>query len=308
MSENKSRTRRYLDGKAIERLPGPAFDAIGKAVLTAVDKAVEYRWDRALRAAAEAEGDTVDERVSSVLKSYRRELTTVGAATGAVAAAPGLGTAAVASALIADMGWFAMRATSLIMTVGAIHGHTESTVEERRAWVLAVLAFGDDAASQFTTLVREIDSSLATGEQLTARAAGVLGSDAATLDALRRINSSLASLVLKKYGTRRSMLAVGKLLPFGIGAVVGGGANYAFVRVVGKQADRFFRDARLLPSLPLEAGDGSGADRPRWLRSVPDPDPIPPPPGPADRRHPNPQARLTAVDRGNAIPTEGREK
>ncbi len=307
MSRNKSRTKRHLEKRAIEHLPGPALNAIGKAVLVVVDKAVEDRWERALRAAANAEGDTVDERVSSVLKSFRRELTTVGAATGAVAAAPALGTTAAASALIADLGWFGMRATDLIMTVGALHGHTEPTAEERRAWVLAVLAFGEEAASQFTTLVREIDASLATGEQVTARAAGMVGGDAATLDALRRINSSLASQVLKKYGTRRSILAVGKLLPFGIGAVVGGGANYAFVRVVGRQADRFFRSTLLLPSAPHAAGDG-GSSRPRWLRSVPDPEPTPPPPGPESVRDPSPDARLTAIDRRNAIPTEGREK
>jgi hypothetical protein len=307
VSPNKSRTGRYLERKAIGRFPGPALDAIGKAVLKAVDKSAEDRWDRALQAAARAEGDTVDERVSSVLKSFRRELTTVGAATGAVAAAPALGTTAAASALIADLAWFGMRAADLIMTVGAIRGHTESTVEERRAWVLAVLAFGEEAATQFTNLVREIDASLATGEQVTARAAGMVGGDAATLDALRRINSSLASQVLKKYGTRRSVLAVGKLLPFGIGAVVGGGANYAFVRVVGRQADRFFRSALLLPSAPYTAG-GGGSSRPRWLRSVPDPEPTPPPPDAESIRNPNPDARLTAIDRRNAIPTEGREK
>ncbi len=276
-------------------------------MLKAVDKSAEDRWDRALQAAARVEGETVDERVSSVLKSFRRELTTVGAATGAVAAAPALGTTAAASALIADLAWFGMRAADLIMTVGAIHGHTESTVEERRAWVLAVLAFGEEAATQFTILVREMDASLATGEHVTARAAGMVGGDAATLDALRRLNSSLASQVLKKYGTRRSVLAVGKLLPFGIGAVVGGGANYAFVRVVGRQADQFFRSALLLPSALHTAGDG-GSSRPRWLRSVPDPEPTPPPPGSDSIRNPNPNVRLTAIDRRNAIPTEGREK
>lgn len=291
----------------LEHPPGPALDAIGGVVLMAVDKAVEDRWDRAVRAATRAKGDTVDERVSSVLRSYRRELTTVGAATGAVAAAPVIGSAAAASALMADLAWFGMRATDLIMTVGAIHGHVESTAEERRAWVLSVLAFGEDAANQFTTLVREIDASLATSEQVTARAAGVLGGDAATIDALRRINSSLASQVLKKYGTRRSILAVGKLLPFGVGAVVGGGANYAFVRVVGKQADVFFRTAGLLPSSPrADRGDDGDSPRPRWLRSVPGPEPSLPP-GPDSVRHPNPEARLSSTDRRNAIPIEGRE-
>lgn len=236
-----SRTKRYLQRKAIERIPTPVLNVIGKGVLQAVDKAVDDRWDRALRVAAEAEGDTVDERVKAITKRVRRELSVMGAATGAVAAAPGLGTGAAASALAADLGWVAMRATDLIMTIGAAYGHTDSSVEERRAWVLSVLAFGEEAADRFSALLAEIDAEmLVGGERVSARLAGLAGGDAATLDALRRINTNLAGRVVAKYGSRRSLLAVGKLLPFGVGAVVGGSANYFLTRVVAKQARGFF--------------------------------------------------------------------
>ncbi len=231
---------------------------LGKAVLKGIDKAVEDRWGRALERAAEAEGTTVDDRVGDVLQSFRRELTAVGAATGAVAAAPGFGTATAAGALAADLGWFAMRATDMIMTIGALHGHTESSVEERRAWVLAVMAFGEQAAREFTTLMAQLDPKTGSGTSVgqvvdkagdaaSARGATMFGGDMAALEALRRINTNLAAEVVKKYGTRRSALAAGKLLPFGIGAVVGGSANWAFVRAVGKQSARFFRD---VPSVP----------------------------------------------------------
>lgn len=301
-----SRSKKYLQRKAIERMPSPVLDAVGKAVLAAVDKAVEDRWDRARRLAAEAEGDSVEERVRSIHRSFKKELSAVGAASGALAAAPVLGTTAAASALVADLGWFAMRATDLVMAIGAAHGHTESTVDERRAWVLSVLAFGEDAAKEFRALVDTVDDgSFTGGERISARLASLAGSDAATLDALRRINTSLASTVVTKYGSRRSILAVGKLLPFGIGAVVGGSANYALIRSVGVQSRRFFEGYQgLLPSgsvptasaeLPPPGTASNGSEQP-------------PPPGPGSRRLPNPLARLSKSERRNAIPTRAAEK
>ena len=317
-----SRTKKYLQKKAIERVPAPAMNAVGKAVLLAVDKAVEDRWERALGVAADAEGDTVEEKVRSISKVFRRELSAMGAASGAVAAAPGLGTTAAASALVADLGWFAMRSTDLVMAIGAVHGHTNSSVEERRAWVLSILAFGEDAANQFSSLLSEIDTgALVGGERISARLAGLAGGDAATLDALRRINTSLATKVVTKYGSRRSVLAVGKLLPFGVGAVVGGTANYGLIRVVGSQANRFFSDYRHLLPPPPEPGqaplqDPTATSHPELgdgittgERVIPSftgdtPDGGPPPPAPGSRRLPNPVTKLSKTDRRNSIPTD----
>ncbi len=298
------------------------MDMVGKAVLKAVDKAVEERWDRALKLAAAAEGDTAEDRIKSVSKQFRRELTALGAASGAVAAAPGLGTATAASALIADLGWFAMRSTDLVMAIGAVQGHTNSTAEERRAWVLAVLAFGEDAATQFETLVRDLDAKSAVGgEKVSARLASLAGTDVATLDALRRINATLASQVIAKYGSRRSVLAVGKLLPFGIGAVVGGSANYALTRAVGGQAAKFFTNYdRLLPA-PASASDAIDSGSDRSARATPpfpdqsqmirtdqvDAGSKPPPPIPGSQRLPNPSAHLTDSDKQRSIPTDGRK-
>jgi hypothetical protein len=294
-----SRTRRYIQRKALVRLPAPALDLVGKAVLQAVDKAVEDRWPRALIAASGAEGATVDERVRSITGRFRRELSGVGAATGAVAAAPGLGTGAAASALIADLGWFAMRSTDLIMTIGAAHGYTRSTVEERRAWVLAVLAFGEEAADRFAELVDGIDpKAVVQGEHVGARLAGLAGGDAATLDALRRVNANLAAKVVAKYGSRRTLLALGKLLPFGVGAAVGGTTNYLLVRVVASQAGKFFEGYRRLRPPPPTGPPLPGPPPPAPAERTP------PPPGPSSRRLPNPRARLTRRQRREAIPTE----
>lgn len=266
-----SRTKRYLQRRAVERMPSPVLDLVGKAVLKAVDRAVDERWDRARQMAAEAEGVTVEQRTRSIAKRFRRELAAAGAASGAVAAAPGIGTGAAAGALVADLGWFAMRATDLIMAYGAAQGHLDSTPEERRAWVLSILAFGERAADEFAELLTEVDSGVTIagvtigGERVSARLAGLAGSDAATLDALRRVNTSLASTVVSRYGSRRTVLAVGKLLPFGVGAVVGGTANYTLIRVIGSQARKFFASYDRLRPPPPRPGQRALAGPPPAL-------------------------------------------
>lgn len=252
--------KEYLQRKATEKvaqkLPAPVLDALGKAMLKGIDKAVTTRWERALDKAAKAEGATVEARSKWVIRSFVRELTSLGAATGATAAAPGLGTASAASVMVADMGWFALRTTDLIMTIGAVHGRTDASPEERRAWVLAILAFGENAAKEFAELATELGIASAGAratagrERMGALVAGAAGGDVATIDALRKLNASLAVRVTERWGTRAGAESVGKLLPFGIGAVVGGSANWALTRAVGHQARRFFSQYHLLVMPP----------------------------------------------------------
>lgn len=216
-----------------DMIPQPVLDALGKAMVEGVDKAVTLRWQRALDRAAKTQG-TRDQRLAELYNSFQKELTSAGAATGAAAATPGLGTAAAASWLTADVAWLALRSTDLIMTIAAIHGHTNATPEQRRAWVLSILAFGDEAATEFTALV----------DKMNMNPTGVQGMRM-PLEVIERVNGSLGTHVLTKYGTRRGIATVGRLLPFGIGAVIGGGANFTMVRNLAKHADEFFRNAPL---------------------------------------------------------------
>lgn len=241
----------YVQRKALERAPAPVLEAAGKAIVKAVDRAVEARWDQALARAEAAEGETLDERLRSVSKAFSLELTTLGAATGAAAAAPGLGTAGAVSMLVAEVSWFGLRATDQIMTVGALYGRVDSTAEERRAWVLSVLAFGEQAAEEFANLLGEVDRSVTVRSgKVGAVLAGIMQGDAATVDTLRRINSALAARVVAKYSSRKGIAALGKLLPFGIGAVIGGSANWVLSRALTAQSRRFFDGYHLLVTPP----------------------------------------------------------
>jgi hypothetical protein len=213
------------------------LEQAGKVVLGAVDKAVELRWDQAMQVAASTQG-SADERIRQIKRAFAREMSAVGAAAGATAALPGAGAVALVGTTVVELGWFTARSADLILSVAAVHGQTESTVEQRRAWILSVLAFGDGASAGFTKLAGEMGKGL--GKRTTA---------AIPNEALKAINKALGRTIVTKYGTKRGVIALGRALPFGIGAVIGGTTNYAFARTIARQADEFFR---LLPP-PLMA-------------------------------------------------------
>ena len=219
-----------------DRLPARlGVESLGSVLLEAVDRAASTRWRVAVRRAASAPGTTVDEKVAAVTRTFARELAVAGAATGGAAAVPGVGTATAMAATAADLGWFTLRIADLVLTIAALHGHQRASVEERRAWILSVLAFGEGSAAGFARMAGEMGQDL--GRKALSRIpAGVL----------RAINRKLGRSVLTRFGARRGVITLGRVLPFGIGAAVGGSANYMSVQAIGRHADSFFR------SLPYE--------------------------------------------------------
>jgi hypothetical protein len=211
----------------------------GELVLVAVDKAVEARWEVARRNAAATTGTTA-ERVAQLRRRFARELATVGAATGGVAALPAAGTATALATGVAEIGWFTTRSADLILAIAAVHGHTEPSVEERRLWLLSVLAFGDEAATMVTRLAGEMGKGL--GKTTTERI---------SKETLKSINRALGRTIVTKYGRKRGVIALGTALPFGIGAAIGGGSNYALTRGIARNADSFFR---ALPQTLIDVG------------------------------------------------------
>lgn len=207
-------------------------------------------------------------------------MTALGAAAGATAAAPGVGTTTAVGAIVAELGVVALQTTEMVMAIGAAYGHTDASPEERRAWVLAVLAFGDDAAEEFTTLARDIGLKLGDNQalELANEAIGGGAGQVATVDALRRINQALVTQILQKWGTRKGAATLGKLLPFGIGAAVGGSANYVMLRELAKQAEEFFStyDRSFVANMKWSSGDHDAID----VSGGRVQDVMPPPPAP----------------------------
>lgn len=213
----------------VEKVSAASIDesAAKGFILTQVDRAIHTRWEPAKKRAARIGGP---DEVHRVTRSFARELGAVGFATGAAAAVPGVGTATVVGTAAAEFGVFLTRATDLILTIGAMHGLTDSSVEERRWWVLTVLAYGNGAAQFSTKLASEAGKGL-----------GLKATRAIPMEVLQQINRAAGRTLVTKYGTKRGVVTLGRAIPFGVGGVIGGSANYIWVRAIARQSDRFFR-------------------------------------------------------------------
>jgi hypothetical protein len=211
-----------------DRIAGLDVVTVSDLLMTGVDRAAGMRWEAAVERAASLPGGVRPQKVKVLTDAFARELATIGAATGAVAAAPSVGTAATIAVSTAELAWFTARSGDFILTMAALHGMREPTVEERRAWVLAVLIFGGSAREGLTSAAKQLGIEIDTP------------SSRIPLASLRAINGVLSTSLVRRYGTRRGVIAAGTALPLGIGAAIGGSANYAAVRTLSRHADSFF--------------------------------------------------------------------
>jgi hypothetical protein len=198
-------------------------------MLTAIDHAVESRWDTARQRAVAIEGAGRDERVEALTATIRRELGLAGAAAGGAAAVPGIGLATSSAAFAVELGWSTLRLADLILTIAAIHGHDRATIDERRMWVLSILTYRDGAASVVASFADELAGPRNTTRTISRRS-------------LQRMNAIMGRTIVSKFGARRGVAAIGRAVPFGVGAALGYGINARTVTTTAKHAHAFFTD------------------------------------------------------------------
>jgi hypothetical protein len=166
--------------------------------------------------------------VRKLEKHYLTAVMASGAAVGSAALFPGIGTLAAMSAVAGETVVFLEATTVFVLAVAEVYGIPAEHRERRRTLVLSVLV-GEDSKHAVADLIGP------------GRTNGAwLGESAATmpLPALSQLNSRLVKYFVKKYTVKRGALAFGKLLPMGVGAVIGGGGN----RMMGK---RIVKNAQL---------------------------------------------------------------
>lgn len=213
---------------------------VSERVLAVIDDVSAQRWDAAKQRAGALPGGIRPDKVDALTRTMSRELAAAGAAAGAAAIAPGVGTGATLASSLAELGWFTARAGDLVLTIAALHGRDDPTVDERRAWVLAVLIYGSSAKDGFNRAVS--DASKGTADQRV------------SLATIQMANRLMSRSLIRRYGTRRGVIALGRALPIGLGALIGGGANYRAIRQLARDADRFFA------TLPYSAIDVDSTD------------------------------------------------
>lgn len=168
--------------------------------------------------------------VTRLEKHYKAAVMASGAAVGSAAAFPGIGTLTAMSAVAGETVVF-LEATSLfVLAVAEVHGIPATERERRRALVLSVLV-GEDSKRAVADLI---------GPRRTSGAWISDGAATLPLPAVTQLNSRLLKYFVKRYTLKRGALAFGKVLPVGIGAVVGGVGNRMMAKRIVENARTAF--------------------------------------------------------------------
>ncbi|CAN5544377.1 hypothetical protein BH11ACT7_BH11ACT7_38530 [soil metagenome] len=161
------------------------------------------------------------EIVTKLEKHYLAAVMASGAAVGSAAAFPGVGTLIAMSAVAGETVVFLEATAVFVLAVAEVHGIPADHRERRRALVLAVLV-GEESKGAIADLI---------GPGRTSGAWLSEGAASLPLPAVAQLNNRLLKFFMKRYALKRGALAFGKMLPVGIGAVIGGGGN----RLMGKK-------------------------------------------------------------------------
>jgi hypothetical protein len=179
--------------------------------------------------------------VKKLEKHYLAAVMASGAAVGSAAAFPGIGTLAAMSAVAGETVVFLEATAVYALALAEAYGIPADHRERRRALVLGVLV-GEESKRAVADLIGP------------GRTSGAWISDGAAtlpLPAVSQLNSRLLRYFVKRYTLKRGAIAFGKLLPVGIGAVVGGVGN----RLMGKK-------------IITNARQAFGNPPPRWPSSL----------------------------------------
>ncbi|UXA05627.1 hypothetical protein KXD96_22370 [Mycobacterium sp. SMC-2] len=161
---------------------------------------------------------------------YVGMVTASGMAVGAAATVPGVGTLSALSAAAAETVTFLEATAFFVLAVAVVYDIPADHRERRRALVLSVLV-GDNSKE---TVAQLFGPARTNGGWVSETVAAV------PLSSMSRLNAQLLKSWVKRYTLRRGALMFGKLLPVGIGIVVGAVGNYLAGRKIVRNADRAF--------------------------------------------------------------------
>lgn len=158
-------------------------------------------------------------------RTYLAAVSASGLAAGAAAASgPQIGIAAS----LADVLAFTEASVLYVLSVAEVHNVHPEDIERRRLLVLAVM-LGDAATGAVTKAVGR------TGPHWAKQVINAI-----PMTTINKINSLLGYRFVTKYGTKQGVLVLGKQLPRGIGAALGGVGNHLIGRSIVESARKVF--------------------------------------------------------------------
>ncbi|WP_433677056.1 hypothetical protein [Microbacterium gorillae] len=195
---------------------------------------------------------TPDQLIRILERRYLAAVTTTGAAAGATAVVPGVGTGIALAISGAETVGF-LEATALFaQSVTEVHGIRLTDPDRARALVLTLML-----GSEGTALIRQFAGE-ASGR---AAARGTFWGDLITKTipraAMGPVLDRLKHLAMTQLAKIGGASVIGKVMPFGIGAVVGGGGNHLLGRRVVSSSRTAFGPAPMIMPAEIEPKPGS---------------------------------------------------
>lgn len=208
--------------------PAPRVLALVDRALDLQAPLVERHVDRLRRQRPDASPAQIVKRLDA---EFRTATISAGTGVGAAAAAPGVGTAAALALSGGEVVGF-LNATALyVLSRAAVHDVALTEIERRRTLVLAVMLGQAGAASIQQVAER-------TGPHWARAVVRRI-----PMSQIRAVNKVMGRNFVTRYGTRSGVVVLGRVVPFGIGALIGGGANALASHGIIKAADAAFGPA-----------------------------------------------------------------
>ena len=212
----------------LDRLPPQLRDLLG-----ALAGAIRSR-EPALRAKVEAlrlanpQADP-DQLARKLIRDTRFRVAATGAASGAAAIAPGLGTLLALGAATSQALYALEQETELVMAIALLYGHELSDSDERVLEALVVVGIAGGSVKLKENIL------VAGGERITVAAFRALPKEW-----LGRAGGHVLGRILARIAGSRALSTVGRVAPLAIGMAVGAGFDWVAVSGLGKAAMRYY--------------------------------------------------------------------
>ncbi|GAA1352112.1 hypothetical protein [Falsarthrobacter nasiphocae] len=205
-----------------------------KAIEKAIDIQRPFVIKKVRELRAKHPDETPEQFIERLERRYMTAVTAGGAAVGATAFVPGVGTVASLGFSAAATIGFMEASAVFAQAVAEVHGIQLKDPERAKALVMAVM-LGEESSAMLAML----------GAQATGRGGGTqdywgkLVGTSGQAGISGQVMASIRRRFFTRFVTRQGAGFIGRTVPFGIGAVIGGAGN----RIMGKSIIKAAREA-----------------------------------------------------------------
>jgi hypothetical protein len=238
--------------------PAPVDPTSGPLWLRGVDRALSVQRPvviahiKALR--RQYPGATPDQLVRALERRYLMAITSGGAAVGATAMVPGFGTGITIALSGAETVGFLETTALFAQSVAEVHGIAVDDPARARALVMTLML-----GKAGTDLVKQFTGQAFKGGPARNRYWGQLVASNVPQAVMGPVADELKRRFVKHFALNQGSSFVGKAMPFGIGAAIGGIGNHIAGKQVIQSARNAFGPAPLSLPLELEPRERTGA-------------------------------------------------